>query len=255
MKTQKIQVSRRRRGFTLVELLVVISIIIVLAGLAFVGSQKVLRGAKSASAVSNLREINTALINAGNEDINNGHHRPGNYPPVAGHEQSPFRSFTWWDLIGKSQGWAKLEGGTYEWNTNPADTFLGNPLSDLTLGGKGGDFGKLYNTPENAGGSFGLNYAVSAWAAHHSPNPATTRIGQVPYPESTILVAETADGWNAAHFPPYNPNAIGGAYNDRTHVLMVAGNVEIINDNILKSTAGRDFYAVLDGPGKVRPPN
>ncbi len=50
-----------RRAFTLLELLVVIVIITVLAGLAIPAYQRVLQGGRATACVANLRQIGTAL--------------------------------------------------------------------------------------------------------------------------------------------------------------------------------------------------
>jgi prepilin-type N-terminal cleavage/methylation domain-containing protein/prepilin-type processing-associated H-X9-DG protein len=50
-----------RRGFTLVELIVVIAIVAILAVLAFPVTSRVLQSGKAAACVSNLRELGVAL--------------------------------------------------------------------------------------------------------------------------------------------------------------------------------------------------
>jgi prepilin-type N-terminal cleavage/methylation domain-containing protein/prepilin-type processing-associated H-X9-DG protein len=60
----------RRRGFSLIELLVVITIIVVLAGLLIVSIRQVLTAARRVTCASNLRQIGVALL-AYSED-NNG---------------------------------------------------------------------------------------------------------------------------------------------------------------------------------------
>lgn len=52
--------SRSPRGFTLVELLVVVAILIVLASLAFIGSRKALDAAQNAECISSLRQLANA---------------------------------------------------------------------------------------------------------------------------------------------------------------------------------------------------
>jgi len=57
----KLNVIKKARGFTLVELLVVIGIIVVLMGLSAPGVQKALLKAKLVASVANARQVKTAL--------------------------------------------------------------------------------------------------------------------------------------------------------------------------------------------------
>lgn len=60
-----------RRGFTLVELLVVILIIVVLAGLAFLGAQRGMAAANKTRTVSQMRDIGAAVAIWAAENNNN----------------------------------------------------------------------------------------------------------------------------------------------------------------------------------------
>lgn len=70
MKIQRLQISSRS-GFTLVELLVVITIIVVLAGLVFVGAQRGMASANKSHTVSNMRDIGAAVAVWAAENNNN----------------------------------------------------------------------------------------------------------------------------------------------------------------------------------------
>lgn len=61
----------RNSGFTLVELLVVITIIVVLASLVFVGAQKGMASANKSRTVSQMREIGVAVATWAAENNNN----------------------------------------------------------------------------------------------------------------------------------------------------------------------------------------
>lgn len=253
------QINRKSppgKGFTLIELLVVIAIIAVLASLVFVGGRSALLKSRSADSINNLKEINVSLISLSEEQVHNGKHLAGFYPPVAGHESAPrFSSFTWLDLIAASQGFAELEGTKYVWETDPKDTFMQNPLSNLEFGGDGDSWDVLYNNKDALQGSYILNYQISSWAASHSPNPTMTPLGGVPFPSTTIIVGEAQDGWGQAHLAPFNSRGVpGGNYKDSAHVLFVDGHIELVDNEVLKTAAGRDYYMLLDGPGKTRKP-
>ena len=53
---------RSNRGFTLVELLVVITIIVVLAAVTLIVSKRMVSNAKAAKSVGNMREVSTMVI-------------------------------------------------------------------------------------------------------------------------------------------------------------------------------------------------
>ena len=59
----KLNITKKTRGFTLVELLVVIGIIVVLAGMATPGVMKGLKRAKLTASVANSKQIKAALDN------------------------------------------------------------------------------------------------------------------------------------------------------------------------------------------------
>ncbi len=55
------QCRGRKSGFTLIEILIVITIIVVLAGIVFTASRKMLSSARSATCAGNLREVSVAV--------------------------------------------------------------------------------------------------------------------------------------------------------------------------------------------------
>lgn len=73
-RTQQMSPSMKaspvKRGFTLVEMLVVITIVAVLVTLAFVATQRAIRSAKSVRSVSNLRQIGVMAASYASENNN-----------------------------------------------------------------------------------------------------------------------------------------------------------------------------------------
>jgi len=66
----RLSVRRRRRGFTLVELLVVIGMIALLAGLGFPAYRSAIASAQSTQCAANLRLIGVALTQAASDNDN-----------------------------------------------------------------------------------------------------------------------------------------------------------------------------------------
>ena len=80
--------SSKRRGFTLVELLVVIAILATLAGITIIAVQKGGDSADSASLISNMKNINTQLVQLKSDGVDTGLHAPGTFPPYEGSLQN-----------------------------------------------------------------------------------------------------------------------------------------------------------------------
>ena len=238
------------RGFTLVELLITFSVVIVLVGLALAGGKKAVKANKSAVSLLNLREINLALVEVGLGGVSDARHKVGEYPPISGFIEGEKSTYTFWDLIAEHRGWATLESDGYHWSTPPRTTSLQNPLSAKKFGPR--EDSGLQRFSRSAGG-----YAMSEAISHRRETfeVAYTEIGRVDFPEHTVLIAESSESWTEPHFEIRpRSGAFRGAYRQRSHVMMADGHAEILEDRILNSPEGVAYYLASDGQRKLRQP-
>lgn len=209
--------SRFRRGFTLVELLVVVAIIILLAALSFPLVGKMRQAAEATNCVSNLRQVGLA-INMYASD--HGNKLPALQPPLD--ERTGKRPPIWpvtlavagymWD------GQGDLPCGTGTW-TCPSCDFMSH-----AYGGYGVVEGSVF--------VYGEKYPTG------STEPGSLRLNRIERPESTWLVGDATQGpdnikkgwyaiwqnpktWSKSH-PPATRH--GG----RANVCMVDGHVEAL---------------------------
>lgn len=98
---------RRANGFTLTELMVVITIIVVLAALSFMGASKMKSKARSAVCASNLRQVGMAMLAYTSENNNK-------LPPLAKIDPRTGKQDGIWTLVLARAGylWDPLTKGT-----------------------------------------------------------------------------------------------------------------------------------------------
>lgn len=235
-----IQLNKRHqvtsKGFTLVELLVVITIIAVLALLSTVGVSRMRSAARGATCSSNLRQISAAILSYASD--NNGL-----LPPLEIRDENNKQSGVWTSSLSNDgylpqvinkQG--KLSRGDGVWAcpdcTDPRGTgqpeiaFNGYGVVENTLFQKS-NLVSFVNAREGRGDTYG-----------------SLRLSQIPYPERTWLVGDAASlasnlktGWYAIRAIPSNwgANTPAARHSKKVNVCMVDGHMESLTVNQLKA--------------------
>jgi prepilin-type N-terminal cleavage/methylation domain-containing protein len=242
-----------RRGFTLVELLVVIAIIATLAGLTIIAVRLGSSAGDSATLTSNMKNINTQLVQLKSEGVNTGHHAPGTYPPYEGSLQNQSRSrFVWWDLVAEKFTIADRDGTDFRWSQAYEDSPFQNPFSKKKLGAGKDDWDSLLDEPELSFGSYAMNGQLSdaVYADERADRVNIVRDNRIDDDTNTILFAECADtrvenddtpGWVFFTWE----NAPQGNYKDQAHCMMVDGSLRQIDNAKLKDP---DTFKFLTTP-------
>lgn len=243
------QRTSKLRGFTLVELLVVIALIAGLAGISIAVISRVSAGAKSAKVSSNMKQIYNALTVLSGEGVNTGLHPRGSFPPYEGSLQtSNSPDFIWWDLAAEQMDLASQQGGGYRWSVLPADSVFQNPLSKKTLGGPSGDFESLINDPDNSRGSYAYNAALGDDVSQgdNQENVTIVREHQIQDAGATIYFAESDDeGDTEGWIFDGTDDAPQGNYKESAHCMFVDGNVQLLPNENLKEASVLDFYTTV----------
>lgn len=175
--------AARRRGFTLVELLIVIGIIAVLAGLLLAVRSRATDKAAQAQCMNNLRQIGMALISYAqdNQQV---------FPlsaPLSGNTSAPHQPGDW-----------------IQWRGGPVEHMINKSAIARYVGAKGNSFVSLMRCPadefENHSYpypySYSMSYILSPDASVNvgpptAPGrPPTPRLSAINRPAEKILVAE-----------------------------------------------------------------
>jgi prepilin-type N-terminal cleavage/methylation domain-containing protein/prepilin-type processing-associated H-X9-DG protein len=160
---------RKRAGFTLVELLVVIGIIALLIGILLPALGKVRQQANSLYCISNLRQIGVAMVNYA--QANNG-----NYP------------IYYWDGTGDTT----IPNGATDWTFLLLPYFNKSGANGTYSGQDAGGLGAIYKDKDTVDGTYlpasstapfagyhpetQKNYGVLTWPFHFAPGFVTSNL-------------------------------------------------------------------------------
>jgi prepilin-type N-terminal cleavage/methylation domain-containing protein/prepilin-type processing-associated H-X9-DG protein len=205
------------RGFTLIEVLVVITIIVVLAALSTIGFSRIRSTARGATCVSNLRQVGTAMISYATE-------KNGQLPPL-------------------------------EDRTNPGDGLKGiwtQIIADggylprvLNSAGRNSCAAGVWACPDctvvqtNYNGYGAAEGTVMQVKKSSQPGSGSLRLGAIPNPARTWLVGDTANkandletGWYAIWANPSkwtSSHVPAARHGGKVNVCMVDGHVESLS--------------------------
>ena len=202
------------KGMTLVELLVVITIIVVLAALSTVGVSRVRSAARGATCTSNLRQIGTAILSYATDNS-------GQLPPLEDRTNPGDGLKGIWPQIIADRGYlpkatnraGKLSCGAGVW-----------ACPDCTV------------VQPNYNGYGAAEGTVMKVKRSSLPDSGSLRLAQIPNPERTWLVGDTANfpkdlksGWYAIWANPKqwtNSHSPAARHSGKVNVCMVDGHVE-----------------------------
>ena len=214
---------------TLVELLVVITIILVLAALSMMGLGRVRSAARGATCTSNLRQIGAAMISYATDNS-------GKLPPIE-------------DRSGAGGPLGLL------WTQSLADEKKQIYLAKVTnrkgkLSFSAGvwacpDCTVVQTNYQGYGAAEGTVMKVKRGKPDGSPGDGSLNLAQIPNPERTWLVGDTADkasdlktGWYAIWADPKKwtgSHVPAGRHAGKVNVCMVDGHVESLTKKRLEA--------------------
>ncbi|HSP43883.1 MAG TPA: prepilin-type N-terminal cleavage/methylation domain-containing protein [Luteolibacter sp.] len=209
--------SRPGRGFTLVEILVVIAIVLVLALASIPLGKKLQDSAHAANCMSNLRQLGATIIMYAGD---HGQKLPPLQPETS--RETGMRGDIWPVTMARAgymwNGQGDLPCGTGVW-TCPKCDFMSN-----TYGG--------YGVAEDSVFVYGERYPIDV------REPGSLRLSRIERPSNTWLIGDAArspdtteKGWYAIWA---RPNRWAGSHSPaerhagKVHVCMVDGHVEAL---------------------------
>ena len=235
--------SLRPAGFTLVELLVVISIVAALAALLFLLGGKAVKMSHAAKSVSNLKNIGTgmtSLLQDGTPGLGKGVNYFPSYAGIDG-EGTPY---VWPDLVGQALGIVEKRDGKYVWLQPGGESVFQNP-------GHKTKFDNASSPPAFAKtSSYGYNYAgLGEWSSpsHRvqgdNPKLGNASILTINRPERTVVIAESDGNGIAAHlvWPYWKDAGVTDMYKGGGHYLFVDGHVELLRKKEVMDNLNKYF--------------
>lgn len=214
-------------GFTMIELLVSISVLVVLMSIIFIGIRGVRERATAVECISNMREIHTAMsLYVMN---NNGEYpRARTFVPEGGSGSAwNYEGGFWFNAIGEyldeGRRFRQDLVSTGPWPQNIP--FACPSITDKSLHGWGG-----------AGIDIGLNgYLFPAG----SPPTSRVRAVNIENPSRALLAVDAADpdtgrgAWQSGHPGAFTGNNIAFRHGGRANILFVDGRVGQIESDDL----------------------
>ena len=210
------------KGFTLTELLVVITIIVVLAVLSTLGVSKLRSSARGATCTSNLRQLGAAMISYTTDEN-------GQLPPLEDRTKpGDGLAGIWTNIVGNGGYLPTVLTPTGLQGTNAG--VWSCPDCESTSrwhGGYGGAEGKVMQVMKSS-----------------VPGSGSLRLTQIPNPERTWLVGDANNNatnlkssWYAIWSNPASWTKRGPAarHGDKVNVCMVDGHVESLTLKELRS--------------------
>jgi prepilin-type N-terminal cleavage/methylation domain-containing protein/prepilin-type processing-associated H-X9-DG protein len=214
------------KGFTLTEVLVVITIIVVLAALSVLGVSKVRSAARGATCVSNLRQIGTAMLSYAAD-------KNGELPPIEDRRSGGDNSLKgWWTTILADGGYlgrapnskGKMTCGAGVWACPECTT------DNNVFNGYGGAEGTV----------------MKVWKSDNK-SQRSLRLSEIPKPEMTWLVGDALStssdlksGWYAIWANPasWGGHSPGPRHGGKVNVCMADGHIESLT---MKELRAKDY--------------
>ena len=220
-------IASGKKGFTLLELMVTIALIAILISLLFPALSSVREKAKSASCMSNLRQLGVALTSylADTKGIYPGHHTmsgtivwPHRLRPYVGNNHDVFHC----PSLGVDAKWPVTWSST-EPHNNPNLAKYGYYAGEIEFRPTTYVFSYGYNDWGTGPGGLG--------ASADDPNSPLPRLATIANPSQMYAMGDTtADGvWDTAIDPDNPTEAPSRRHNGGSNILFVDGHVENVN--------------------------